>query len=67
MKKHMPLDMRDKVIITNTTTADNVDMLRERGVARIITTTPRYDGRSFGTGIFEMITESAPKGHMRRL
>ena len=42
------------------------DRLKERGVKRIITTTPRFDGRSFDTNMNEaMLTAYAGKG--RRL
>src|SRR5512137_2916127 len=53
MRKYMPEDLRGKTIITNTTTEDNIDLLRQRGVATVITTTPRYEGRSFGTNMLE--------------
>ncbi len=53
MRKHMPDDLSGKTIITNTTTSDNVELLRQRGVSRVITTTPRYEGRSFGTNVME--------------
>ena len=53
MKKYMPHDLHGKVIVTNTTTAENIELLREVGVKRVITTTPRYDGRSFGTNMME--------------
>ena len=63
MLKHMPLDMHGKTVITNTTTDANVDLLRERGVRTVITTTPRYNGRSFGTNMMEAtITAYAGKG-----
>lgn len=42
-----------KTVLTNTTTPENMDMLRERGVSRVITSTPRYDGRSFGVNVME--------------
>ncbi len=53
MRKYMPEDLRGKTIITNTTTEDNIDLLRQRGVRLVITTTPRYEGRSFGTNMLE--------------
>jgi len=53
IKKYMPHNLQGKVMITNTTTAENVELLRQVGVKRIITTTPRYDGRSFGTNMME--------------
>ena len=53
VKQHMPLRMDGKVIVTNTTTAADVVFLRERGVKYLVTTTPVYDGRSFGTNMLE--------------
>jgi hypothetical protein len=53
VKQHMPLRMDGKVIVTNTTTAADVDWLRARGVRYLVTTTPVYDGRSFGTNMLE--------------
>lgn len=51
--KYAPQDMRGKFVITNTTTAENLKILKERGVSRVLTTTPRYDGRSFGVNLME--------------
>jgi hypothetical protein len=63
MKKHLPDDLAGKTVITNTTTEENVQLLRERGVRQMITTTPRYDGRSFGTNMMEAtLTAYAGKG-----
>jgi len=53
MRKYMPLDLSGKMLITNTTTEEDIDLLRERGVEVVITTTPRYEGRSFGTNLLE--------------
>jgi len=53
VKKYMPRDMTGKWIITNTTTAGDVEDLRARGVELLVTSTPRLDGRSFGTNIIE--------------
>lgn len=65
MKKHMPEDLSGKTVVTNTTTADNVTLLRERGVKRLLTSTPRYDGRSFGTNMMEAaLTAYAGKGRV---
>jgi hypothetical protein len=51
--QHAPDDLSGKVIVTNTTTEADVDFLKERGVAFLVTTTPVLDGRSFGTNMFE--------------
>jgi len=63
MRKYMPNDLSGKTLVTNTTTEDNVQLLRDRGVKRVITTTPRYEGRSFGTNMMEAaLTVYAGKG-----
>ncbi|TEU16541.1 MAG: quinate 5-dehydrogenase [Anaerolineales bacterium] len=53
MRKYMPDDLTGKTVVTNTTTAENIELLRARGVCTVITTTPRYEGRSFGTNMLE--------------
>jgi hypothetical protein len=63
MRKYLPDDLTDKTIVTNTTTAENIELLRARGVRTVITTTPRYEGRSFGTNLMEAtLTAYAGKG-----
>lgn len=63
MKKYLPYDLTGKWVVTNTTTAENVKMLQERGARVVITTTPRYEGRSFGTNAMEAaLTAYAGKG-----
>ena len=52
-KRHMPSDLTGKTILTNTTTQADVARFRAAGVRYLITTTPRYDGRSFGTNLME--------------
>lgn len=53
VRKYMPEDMRGKWVITNTTTAEDVELLRSRGVELLVTSTPRLEGRSFGTNVIE--------------
>ena len=63
MKKYLPDDLAGKTIVTNTTTEENVELLRTRGARQVITTTPRYEGRSFGTNMMEAtLTAYAGKG-----
>ncbi len=45
--------MKGKVIITNTITQEDVELLRARGIDTLITTTPELQGRSFGTNVIE--------------
>lgn len=51
--KHMPDTLDGKIIITNTTTPDDVAFFKKSGVHFLVTTTPVYDGRSFGTNMME--------------
>jgi hypothetical protein len=53
IRRHMPLDLSGKIIITNTTTQEDIDLLRSRGLAYVVTTTPRLEGRSFGMNVLE--------------
>lgn len=51
--KYSPENLNGKYVVTNTTTDENLELLRERGVHTVITTTPRYEGRSFGVNLME--------------
>ncbi len=53
VKKHMPDNMQGKVIVTNTTTPEDVELFRKCGVKYLVTTTPGLEGRSFGTNMME--------------
>ncbi|MCL5612211.1 MAG: quinate 5-dehydrogenase [Chloroflexi bacterium] len=53
IKRNMPYDMQGKVIVTNTTTPEDVETFRKAGIKYLITTTPVIDGRSFGTNMME--------------
>ncbi len=53
IRKYMPTDLQGKIIITNTVTKDDVELLRGRGVTVLVTTTPEMNGRSFGTNVME--------------
>ncbi len=55
VRRHMPDRMDGKVVVTNTTTPADVQFLRERGIAYLVTTTPRFEGRSFGTNVMEAV------------
>ncbi len=51
----MPDELTGKVIITNTTTPKNVAELQKRNLHILVTTTPRLNGRSFGTNVMETV------------
>ncbi len=53
IRRYMPPRLPGRTVLTNTTTEEDLAFLRQRGVARLITTTPRLEGRSFGTNVME--------------
>lgn len=53
IRRNMPEDLTGKLIVTNTTTESDVELLQDRGAEWLCTTTPRLDGRSFGTNVME--------------
>ena len=53
VRAHMPDDLSGKIVLTNTTTAKNVEELRDRNLHILVTSTPRFEGRSFGTNVME--------------
>jgi len=53
IRDYMPRDLRGKIVLTNTTTAQDVAELARRGLSLLVTTTPRFEGRSFGTNVIE--------------
>jgi len=59
IRRFMPPDMTGKIILTNTTTPDDLAFMRERGIQTLITTTPRLQGRSFGTNVMEAFIVAA--------
>lgn len=63
IKHHLPGRLDGKIVVTNTTTPADIALLRDRGVRYLCTTTPRLDGRSFGTNVIEAaFTAIAGKG-----
>jgi hypothetical protein len=53
IRRHMPDDLDGKIIVTNTTTPADMRDFRERGVRYVLTTTPQFTGRTFGTNLLE--------------
>lgn len=53
VKRHMPVRIPGKVIATNTTTPEDVQLFRQAGVKYLVTSTPVIEGRSFGTNMIE--------------
>lgn len=55
IRRYLPHDLSGKIIITNTTTRNDVEELRKRRIRMLITTTPEFDGRTFGANVMEGI------------
>lgn len=55
IKKYLPLNLAGKTILTNTVTSEDVELLAKRGATCLITTTPEFQGRSFGTNVMEAV------------
>jgi len=57
IKKRMPAadsgTLEGKVIITNTVTAEDTQMMIDRKVRMLVTSTPQYDGRYYATNVYE--------------
>lgn len=51
--RNMPDELAGKVIVTNTTTPSDIELFRQSGVKYLMTTTPVFEGRSFGTNMME--------------
>jgi hypothetical protein len=65
IKRHMPPDLEGKIIVTNTTTSADVELFKQAGVKYLVTSTPRLEGRSFGTNMMEAaLIAAAGKGRV---
>jgi hypothetical protein len=53
IKRHLPAQLNAKIVVTNTTTTEDVEAFRRVGVKYLVTSTPVIDGRSFGTNMLE--------------
>lgn len=53
IRRYAPENLSGMTFLTNTTTSQDVDDLAARGAHRLITTTPRFSGRSLATNLLE--------------
>ncbi|MEZ0326731.1 MAG: quinate 5-dehydrogenase [Fimbriimonas sp.] len=53
IRRYAPHKMPGKTVLTNTVRTADLDLLREMGVRRVITTTPVIGGESFGNNVME--------------
>jgi hypothetical protein len=55
IRRFLPPGMEGRTIITNTTRSADLELMRARGVSRLVTTTARIEGESFGQNVMEAI------------
>ncbi len=55
IRRYLPERLLGKIVITNTTTHEDLVLLKQRGISKVITTTPDMGGRSFGTNVIEAL------------
>jgi hypothetical protein len=55
IRRFMPASLGGKIIVTNTITKEDIALLKARGVRLLVTTTPEFNGRSFGTNVVEAL------------
>lgn len=55
VKRYMPGGLKGQLVITNTTTKEDLEFLKDKGIGHLVTTTPEYAGRSFGTNVIEAV------------
>ena len=71
IRRFLPADLSGKTILTNTVTPADIELLRARNARQLITTTPEFDGRSFGTnvmeGIFAALGDKTEADYQQRL
>jgi len=53
IRRYLPPSLPGKIILTNTVTRNDIEELKQIGINYLITTTPEFDGRSFGTNVLE--------------
>jgi hypothetical protein len=53
IKRFAPDHLPGKILVTNTTTAEDVALFRSWGCSHLVTSTPVVDGRTFGTNLLE--------------
>lgn len=58
LKKYMPPKVTGKIIVTNTVTSADLEELKRREAALLVTSTPEFSGRSFGTNVMEALLVS---------
>jgi len=53
IRRNLPDSLEGKVVLTNTTTEEDREVMAARGLRYLVTTTPMVEGRSFGMNMLE--------------
>jgi hypothetical protein len=53
IRRFLPEKIEGRDVITNTVTPADIEILKDRGIRYLVTTTPELQGRSFGTNVLE--------------
>lgn len=61
IRKYMPSNLKGKIIITNTVTSEDINEMKQKGLKLLVTSTPEFNGRSFGTNVIEALFVSVLK------
>jgi hypothetical protein len=64
IRRYAPARLDGLTILTNTTTRDDVAFLESAGVKRLVTTTPRFNGRSLATNLLEAAMVAVAGGRL---
>jgi hypothetical protein len=59
IRRHLPPDLQGKTIVTQTITAEDVELLRLRRAGRLIVDFPAMGGRSFATNVLQATVVAA--------
>jgi hypothetical protein len=62
IRRFLPDHMQGQTVITNTVRRDHLELLKQCGIQRVITTTPEFDGQSFGTNVMEGVLLTILRG-----
>jgi len=55
IRRFMPEDLKGKIILTSSSRASEIELLKQRGVKLLITTTPEIGGEAFATNVMESV------------
>ncbi len=64
IRRYAPARLDGLTVLTNPTTRDDVAFLRAAGASRLVTTTPRYTGRSLATNLLEAALVAVHGGYL---